>query len=146
MRATQPEHDTTGFQIAPMVDIIFILILFFMCSAGMIQTERQLSIALPGTVSQDTPLTMPDEQLIEIMSSGQVMLNGSALDSPTSQEMSELKALLMRYKQSSDSMQTPALATVMPDPRCEYQRIVDVLNACAVARITNVTFSRGDVE
>lgn len=146
MRASQPEPETTGFQIAPMVDIIFILILFFMTSAGMIQTERQLSIQLPGTVSQDTPLTMPDEQLIEIMAGGQVMLNGSALDAPTSESMPELKALLKRYKASSDSLQTPALATVMPDPQSEYQRIVDVLNACAVARITNVTFSRGESE
>lgn len=146
MRARQAEPDTTGFQIAPMVDIIFILILFFMTSAGMIQTERQLSIMLPGTISQDTPLSMPDEQLIEIMASGQVMLNGSALDAPDSQAMTELKALLIRYKASSDALGSPALATVMPAPQSEYQRIIDVLNACAVAHITNVTFSQGDSE
>ena len=42
------EDGDVGFQIAPMVDVVFVLLLFFMASAGSQVIERELNISLPS--------------------------------------------------------------------------------------------------
>jgi biopolymer transport protein ExbD len=144
MRAPQAQPDNLTFQLAPMVDVIFILILFFMTSAGLVQVEKQLSLKLPGTVMQSGAVTMPDEQIVEIADNGQVIINGSPMDAPDNSDLPQLLALLHRFKQMSEANRVPAMVTIMPAPKARYQRIVDVMNACAACSISNVTFSTGE--
>ena len=50
------EDGDVGFQIAPMVDVVFVLLLFFMASAGSQVVERELNISLPsGRGGQPVP-------------------------------------------------------------------------------------------
>ena len=42
------EDGDPGFQIAPMVDVVFVLLLFFMASAGSQVIEKELNISLPS--------------------------------------------------------------------------------------------------
>jgi biopolymer transport protein ExbD len=74
MRIHSEPEGNLEFQIAPMVDVIFILILFFMCSAGATKVENELSLKLPGRLSQDQPMRMLDEQIIEIEENGHLAL------------------------------------------------------------------------
>ena len=80
MRIHSEPEGNLEFQIAPMVDVIFILILFFMCSAGAVKVENELSLKLPGRISQDQPMRMLDEQIIEIEENGQIILNNQQMD------------------------------------------------------------------
>ena len=53
------EDGDIGFQIAPIVDVVFVLMLFFMASAGAQVIEKELSINLPSNTSEsksDTPI------------------------------------------------------------------------------------------
>ena len=117
-----------------MVDVIFILILFFMCSAGATRVENELSLKLPGRLSQDQPLRMLDEQIIEIEENGQIILNSQQLDT------SALGSTLQRYKAISDDSKSTTVITILTARNTKYQRIIDVLNECAVAKIESVTF------
>ena len=146
MRTRSLEVSSTTFQIAPMVDVIFILILFFMCSAGLIQIEKQISITLPGMLMQATAVQMPDEQMVEVLADGNVTVNGRVYDKPDSREMPELIQMLKRYRASCAANRSPALVTVAPAREARYQRIIDVMDACAGASISNVTFSTGGEE
>lgn len=139
-------QDSLQFQIAPMVDIMFLLILFFMVSAGAIKVENELSIRLPGKVMQDQPLEMVDEQIVQVMVNGQVVLNDEQYDSPTDQELPTLVNTLKRFKELSDANKTKALVTVMSEPNAKYERVIDVLNACAAANIQGVTFTTNSEE
>ena len=130
---SQPEGNLE-FQIAPMVDVIFILILFFMCSAGATKVENELSLKLPGRLSQDQPLRMLDEQIIEIEESGQIVLNDLRM------EASALRSTLQRYKAISDDTKSATVITILTAKNTKYQRIIDVLNECAAAKIESVTF------
>jgi len=49
-------------------------------------------------------------------------------------------------KQSGDAAKSPVLITIISDPQAKYRRTINVLDALAVAQITNVTFtvSEGD--
>src|SRR5450432_3806472 len=69
------EDGDVGFQIAPMVDVVFVLMLFFMASAGMQVVERELGINLPSggrAVSNGPP---PTPVIIDISADGQVGMN-----------------------------------------------------------------------
>jgi biopolymer transport protein ExbD len=134
MRIHSEPEGNLEFQIAPMVDVIFILILFFMCSAGATKVENELSLKLPGRLSQDQPLRMLDEQIIEIEENGQIVLNDQQMDT------SRLGATLQRYKAISDDSKSSTVITILTAKDTKYQRIIDVLNECAVAKIESVTF------
>ena len=47
----------------------------------------------------------------------------------------------MRLKQSGDAAKSPVLITIISDPQAKYRRTINVLDALAVAQITNVTFT-----
>jgi biopolymer transport protein ExbD len=144
MRARIHQPENLQFQIAPMVDIIFILILFFMVSAGSIKVENEMSIRLPGTVQQTQTLTMIDEQIIQIQENGQVVLNDQPYDGPGEKELPQLLMTLKRFREMSDAAKTPALITVMSAPNTKYERVIDVLNVCTAAKISDVTFTTSE--
>jgi biopolymer transport protein ExbD len=128
------------FQIAPMVDVIFILILFFMVSSANLKQENELSINLPGTVAQNQPMTMVDEQMVQILENGQVILNQQEYDRPNDREMPKLTTTLMRFKEMSEAAKSSTMVTIATTPNTKYSRVVDVLNVCAAAKIKSVTF------
>ena len=141
MRVRNVHEENLQFQIAPMIDVIFILILFFMCSAGAVKTEKHLASSLPGTAATDAPVDIPDEQLIQITSAGQVLLNDREFDAGgKSHEMPQLLATLQRFRQAAEAGKTQAMVTITPQAYANYQRVIDVMNVCAAARIKNVSF------
>jgi len=140
MRVRNIHEENLQFQIAPMIDVIFILILFFMCSAGAVKTEMHLASSLPGTAPQTSAVEIPDEQVIQIMNNGQVVLNDQPYDSGVSHEMPQLRATLKRFAESSKANKTEAMVTIAPQPNANYQRVIDVMNVCAAVQIKNVSF------
>jgi len=125
----------------PMIDMVFLLLVFFMVSAKPIKQESDVNIGLPGTVEQEESIEIPDEQRIHIQPDGQVVLNDQAMDSPANPELPTLLSTLKRFKQSADSNKSEALVTIDADDAAQHQRIVQVLNVCAQAKITGVTFA-----
>jgi biopolymer transport protein ExbD len=135
------EHPQVEMQIAPLIDVCFLLLFFYILTSKPVETESELGISLPGTVAQAESMEFPDEQRVEILESGQIVLNEELLDPPDSQELKRLHAVLFRYKQSADANKTPALVSVDAADQATHQRIVDVLNTCAQAGIKQVSLA-----
>lgn len=135
------EHPQIELQIAPMIDVCFLLLFFYILTSKPTKPEADVSMTLPGTVAQEEAVDIPDEQRIQIQQNGQVVLNEQPMDTPTSRDLPNLYATLKRFKESSDANKSKALITVDAQDRALHQRIVDVLNACAKAEITGVTFA-----
>ncbi len=133
-------------QMGPMIDMVFLLLVFFMVSAKPIRPETDIPIGLPGQVAQEEAVDIPDEARIQIRADGNVVLNDQVLDSPDTRQMTELVAVLDRFKKAADNARSDALVTVAPHDAVSHQRLVDVLNACAEAGITGVTFADGTPE
>ncbi len=125
----------------PMIDMVFLLLVFFMVTAKPIKQESDISLGLPGTVAAEEAVDLPDEQRIRIEDDGSIVLNDSVLASAADTNLKELVAILQRFKESSESNKSEALVTLDAADGTNHQRIVDVLNACARADITGVTFS-----
>lgn len=132
--------DDEEIQMSSMIDIVFLLLIYFIVTTSLAKSEADLGIQLPGTVVQTTTLKMPDEQIIEVAADGSVLLNGSTFDTPGSREMPELVSTLIRFRQSSEATQNPAMVSIQAVDEVPHQRIIDVMNACALANIKNVTF------
>ena len=130
-----------GFQIAPMIDVVFVIMLFFMVMAGAVKVERELNTQLPGNAETSGATEFVDEQVISIAENGEVMLNEEPMDTPVSRELPTLKNTLIRLKKASDEAKSPTMVTVVSEPNAKYSRTVDVLDALAVAGVSNVTFT-----
>lgn len=141
MQIRRKDVQTVEMQMGPMIDMVFLLLVFFMVSAKPVKQESDINIGLPGTVAQEEALEIPDEQRIQIQPNGQILLNDQPMDAPQSPELPALLGTLKRFKESADSNKTEALITIDADDAANHQRIVQVLNACAQAKITGVTFA-----
>ncbi len=141
MQLKRKDVQAVEMQMGPMIDMVFLLLVFFMVTAKPIKQESDMSIGLPGTVSQEESIDIPDEQRITLKSDGQIILNDQPFDSPTSAELPGLVATLKRFKESADANRSEALVTIDAEDGARHQRIVQVLNACAKAEITGVTFA-----
>lgn len=128
-------------QMGPMIDMVFLLLVFFMVTAKPIKQESDISLGLPGTVAAEEAVDLPDEQRIRIEDDGSIVLNDSVLAPAADTNLKDLVAILQRFKESSEANKSEALVTLDAADGTNHQRIVDVLNACARADITGVTFS-----
>ena len=132
----QLNQENPGFQLAPMVDVVFLLLCFFVTSQIFAQWETEIDITLPTAETGQIPQRLPGEVIINILSQGEVVVNGRTLDH------SELSSML------SD------LARVFPgqpvllrgDKTTDYEHVIHVLDRCRNADIWNISFATVDPE
>ena len=140
----QRAEDKAAMPIAPMIDVVFLLLIYFMVSSTLEQQEADLSFQLPGSVEQDEPLDLPDEQIIEIKEAGQVVVNEYPYDSPEAERFTELAAMLTRFREASTANKVEAIVTISPAESVSHAQIVKVMDACSLAGIEAVNFALGD--
>jgi len=137
-------NEKTELQIAPLIDCVFLLLIYFMITSSLKRSEADLSLSLPGAVQQTKEIQMPDEQIIEVMAAGKgcplgsIYLNGR--EYKTEEDLLKLEATLRRYREASQLAKTKAMITIAAEDDAVHERVIDVLNACAGAGIKNVTF------
>lgn len=147
-RAIEGDQLNMGFQIAPMIDVVFVIMLFFMVMAGAVKVERELKIQLPGlgTPALNTDEAPPDEIQVTVEESGVVTLNEEEFDSPTDKALPNFTATLLRLKQEADHRNAKVMVTIQAEEQARYERVIDVLNSLHKAKISNVTFTVGNEE
>ena len=131
------EDGDIGFQIAPMVDVVFVLMLFFMASAGAQIVENELNISLPSGAAAAPGSTQKTPIMIDISADGQVVGNNTSFGTATDKKLDSLRDWLKATQGFGG--EDPVI--VRPNSDTKHERIIDVLNACAAAGIKNLTFS-----
>jgi len=141
-----PKDAEIGFQIAPMIDVVFVIMLFFMVLAGNRQVETLMPMTLPAEESNADPdATPPMEENVFVDVDGEVTHN----DAPVSQgELKSNFTLLQKQAEAEGggTKPTPIVVTIGADPETPWEKVTSVLNAMTAAKIKNVTFSVGDSE
>lgn len=128
-----------GFQIAPMIDVVFVIMLFFMVMASNVKTEKELTTKLPG--KEHALIDGPSEEtIITVSEDGYIAVNEEELGTPDDTKLSGLTAMLGKLHTYNTSSGTQTLVTIQTEGETRYQRIIDVLNAVSKAKIKNVTF------
>lgn len=134
-----------GFQIAPMIDVVFVIMLFFMVMAGSVKVERELKTKLPGQDDLTRLVKFPAEEItLGIFEDGTVTMNEEVFDTPTDKALPMLTRTLHRVAASSAQQNQMVLVTLQAAAQASYERVIDVLNSLHQAQIQNVTFTVGN--
>ena len=133
-------REKVGLQIAPLIDVVFLLLIYFMVSAQLKRPEADLGLSLPGEVTVTTQVVMPDEQIIVVEAGGQIRLNNQVFSGDDTTQLTLLKNILVRYKAASDRVSQPAAVVIDAHDDSIHERVIDVLNLCAAAKIEQISF------
>ncbi len=127
------QHTTIRFNMTPMIDVVFLLIIFFLVSSHLARQETQFDLSLPTAASGNDALDDTHPRVtINVAPDGRVVLAGGTLP------LVELESRL-RYELSHVG---PDLEVrVRGDRRVPYSRIEPILLACARVGIWRVTFA-----
>lgn len=122
---------TPSVQMAPLMDIIFIVLIFFMTLSVFYQLETELSITVPEAKEGQKGERTPGEIVINITEEGTIVVNQDKLT------MIQLETMLKKV--SSLFPNQPVI--VRADKKTYHEYVVQVLDACAAANIWNVAFA-----
>jgi biopolymer transport protein ExbD len=127
-----------GVQVSPLIDVVFLLLIYFMVTSSLIKKDAALSFALPIIGS---PLSdMPVEVVVVIAADGTVDLNGIHFHQDD-QSLDGLAAQITDLKTLAAAQRSEFHVNILPHDQTLHRRIIDVMDACAKAGIANLGFS-----
>jgi biopolymer transport protein ExbD len=127
-------------QIAPLIDVVFLLLIYFMVTATLIKKEADLSFMLPAKVETTDPITLPIEVLIEVTEIGDIMVDGMVFGEGST-DLDDLIGQLVSLREAADASNSELIVNILPDDKALHGRIVNVMDACAAAKVKNMSFS-----
>lgn len=128
--------------ISPMIDVAFLLLIYFLVSTTLQKQEADLSLTLPGVSSSDSKKVKIKQTLVKIDPAGVIFVNGEVADSdPSDRNVPVLTDRLERYAASTALAQSEPQIIIDCSDDSKGQRFVDVLNACAKAKIKNISLA-----
>jgi biopolymer transport protein ExbD len=82
MRIKDPINETEEpYNLVPLTDMVFNLLIFFLCATTFVQIEKDLKVQLPKTSSAFVPLSAPPKQLvINIRQDGTITVAGKTYE------------------------------------------------------------------
>ena len=132
LRLAQTEPEDDQIDITPMIDCIFLLVLFFMVTSSFIEEAKVFKIILPKA---DKPVTVAreDADSISLTVDGEYFFRDAAAE----EQIDDLTVLIERLKQRDDANKDRPVI-IRCDARCEYQQFVQVKNALKLAGIETI--------
>ena len=128
---TRLQPEPRGFLIAPMVDILLVLLGFFMLTWSFSRQERELDVQMPSAGEAKEQRRSVGEVIVNVKSDGTLVMNRRVMTGD------ELLAALKRVSELY-----PDQAVVLRgDRRVDYGNIVRTLDLCRQANIWNVAFA-----
>ena len=125
---------TPAFALTSMLDVIFLLLCFFVTASVFSQWESEISISLPSASSSETPSRLPGEVILNVARDGSVTVNAKKLT---------LSDLGERLRKVADFYPGQPVV-IRADRETSYDSLVKVLDTCRVAGVWN--FSLATVE
>jgi biopolymer transport protein ExbD len=125
------KQDLPGFQIAPMVDVIFNLLCFFLVAQIFSRWETEISVKLPTAQKGEFPQRLPGEVIINIRQDGTFVVNRQQMDE------AGLKSMLQRVVQLFPAQ--PII--IRADKATAYEHVIKVLDLCRMSEIFNISFA-----
>ena len=126
---TSVSEELPTVNMTPMIDVVFLLIIFFMVGTQFTQPEREIPLKLPGVGGLTAMVTAPDRREIAVTVDGSIVFDGLTLTSE--QLVAKLQSLRVRY---------PDLrVAVRADGDVKYQAVAAVMWAANKAGVSYLT-------
>ena len=123
-------------QMASLMDVVFLLLCFFVTSSVFSQWETEISIALPTAKSSTVPGRMPGEIILNVAADGNVTVNGQKLS------LAEVTERLTRIAKLYPGQPV----VIRADKTTKYEALVSVIDACRTADVWNFSLATEDQE
>ena len=125
------QNNAPGFQIAPMVDIVFLLLIFFLVTWNFSRSETELDVKVPKAREGKETRRSVGEVILNVKANGTVVMNRRQMNSAELQQTLQKIAFLY-----------PDQAVILRgDENTDYRHVVEVLDICRRANIWNVAFA-----
>jgi len=135
---TEPELD-----MSPMVDVAFLLLIYFIAATQLLQEEADLSMVLPGIASTKSDAVKIDQMQVRIDQTSSVWVNDEMVETAaSSRSLPALTDRLERYAASARLGNSDAMVVLECRNEASHQRFIDVLNACTAVGIDNITLKQ----
>lgn len=126
---------TQVFDLTPMIDCVFQLLIFFLVATKFAEEERELDVMLPEA-SEAQPITVkPREMFINIDRDGRYFVTGKTVS------LHDLEQVLQMVW-----VNNPGRASIIirADQRCPWKFVVAAMNACTKAKIRDYRVTTRD--
>ena len=132
MKLSPHKPDEPDVNLTPMIDVVFLLLLFFMVSTSFIR-ESSLKVDLPEATGQ---ALVEQEKPIDIIinSDGQFVINNITLDKPSREQLN------FQLKQAVGANNDPHII-ISADAKAEYQDIVTAMDTAQQLGYTRLTLA-----
>ena len=125
IRSGEAEHRGVTVEMTPLIDMVFLLLVFFLVATTFHQTEREMQIALPDAHSSGPISTALREIVINVDAAGQIIVSGRTI------EADELRTIVEQAVGTNPDQKV----TVRGDRTTAYANIVRVLDICKGAGV-----------
>ena len=107
--------------LTPLIDVVFLLLIFFLVTSEFEEEERRLDIVLPTATSAVPMTSRPKEVVVDVDQQGLVYLNGQPTD------FQELESLLTAAVSRNPTNQS---VVIRADRSTAFQPVVNVMDIC----------------
>ena len=129
MKVWKPSEDDGKFELTPMIDVVFLLITFFMTVTSYASAEL-VQVAMPIAPEAKVPEDVGDRQFLSVSENGTFFLGAFASDLPT------IKEALMAHNQREGFKG----AYIRADAHTPFRYVNDLMKTCAEAGVYNILF------
>jgi len=120
-----------GIQLAPLVDVLLLLLIFFLLTWNAARNENELDVKVPKATEAKEKSAPIGDVIVNVKADGNVVVNRRTLSGPDLTNL--LKGLV--------ALNPDQAVVIRGDETGAYKHIVEVLNACSQAGVTNVAFA-----
>jgi biopolymer transport protein ExbD len=131
--AKKMEQPTIGMLIAPMVDMMFLLLIFFMLAGVLAQREKKVGITVPVASTGTSSGRQSREIIINIDKNGAIEVNNAQFKT-----IDDLKVILLDSLARADVTRRVILRA---DKETRHADVMAVLDVCRQAHIVNIAFA-----
>ena len=126
-----PRHRRTRDSMVSMVNIVFLLLIFFIVTWQFSRSETEMKISVPTSEEGADPKRVLGEIIVNVRKSGEVVVEGQVL---TKAQLRERLERIARLHENQP-------VRLRGDADCSYQTIVEVIDTCQKAGIWNISFA-----
>ena len=128
-RRRQP--DLPAFQFTAMIDVVFLLLCFFITTSVFSQWEMEVDVVLPTAQSAKMPDRLPGEVIINLARDGRITINQQELSKA---DLADRLARLARFFPGQS-------VVIRADKQTSYEQLVAIIDTCRLADIWNISFA-----
>jgi biopolymer transport protein ExbD len=131
MKFTSRQPPPIALQLAPMIDILLLLLSFFIISYQFTRSETELNVSVPTAQEGADPERQRGEIIINILADGSIKVEGISVD--LAKLSQKLAPIAVQFKNQP--------VRIRGDGDVPYQRIVEVIDTCQKSGIWNISFA-----